>query len=182
MSNEQQTIEWLAGDKQRLLALQTAAELDLNDWCIGAGFVRNLIWDKLHNYTYSTPLNDLDLVYFDTSDTAASVDHALEQQLINRTGMLWSVKNQARMHHRHNDLPYQNCRDAISFWVEIETAVGARITQNNQIELVTPFGLAALFAKTITLNPKRNNGALFDQRILSKNWLSIWPELRVKSS
>ena len=32
---------------------------------IGAGFVRNPVWDHLHNYENETPSTDIDIAYFD---------------------------------------------------------------------------------------------------------------------
>jgi hypothetical protein len=40
--------DWIKKDLERMGALQTASTLQLNDWCIAAGFVRNMVWDKLH--------------------------------------------------------------------------------------------------------------------------------------
>lgn len=52
--------EWIADDPLRMRALQLAREQDLPDWCIAAGFVRNLGWDKLHGSETPTPLEDID--------------------------------------------------------------------------------------------------------------------------
>ena len=46
-------------------ALEALATLDLPDAWIAAGFLRNLVWDYLHGYKTMTPLNDLDVIYFD---------------------------------------------------------------------------------------------------------------------
>ena len=51
-----------------LRALEVAREVDAPDWLIGAGAVRNAVWDRLHGFTDPTPPGDVDLVFFDPSD------------------------------------------------------------------------------------------------------------------
>ncbi|MEO0438294.1 MAG: nucleotidyltransferase family protein [Pseudomonadota bacterium] len=173
-------ILWLEQDPLRQRALAQAAELRLPDWCIAAGFVRNLIWDRLHGRRRSTPLNDIDLIYFDPTDSSRGRDKRTEEQLRGKSGLNWSVKNQARMHVRNDDEPYSSTSHAMSYWVEVETAIGARLVeQGGEIELVAPFGVRHLFEQTITLNPKRRKPEAFRERIRKKAWLETWPKLRV---
>lgn len=182
LSHDAQITHWLAEDRLRRDALQLAAGLALPDWCIAAGFVRNLVWDRLHGYHQTTPLNDLDLVYYDPRNTEKDRDQHYERELVRQSALPWSVKNQARMHRRNNDAPYQDCADAISYWVEVETAIGAFVTSANDIKLVAPFGLDSLFAGTISYNKKRKNLPLFYQRVSAKRWLSRWPALSINVS
>ena len=58
----------LRADPLRMACLWAARELALPDWALGAGFVRNLIWDHLHHKAVPTPLNDIDLIYLDKTD------------------------------------------------------------------------------------------------------------------
>jgi uncharacterized protein len=175
--------EWIADDPVRMRALRLARELDLPDWYIGAGFVRNLVWDKLHAYQTATPLDDIDLIYFDPDRTSREHDRHLEARLAELDHTLpWSVHNQARMHEHNGDRPYQSALDAIGFWVEQETAVAVRLDHQDHIEVVSAFGLESLFDKRITPNRnKRNSAVEFSLRLARKNWLWIWPELRVES-
>ncbi len=171
--------DWIGNDSDRMRALCLASTLQLNDWCIAAGFVRNLVWDKLHEKETPTPLSDIDLVYFDPNDIAAVKDRQFEAQLKVHSRLPWSIKNQARMHTRNNDNPYTSTYDAMSYWVEIETAVGAKLSATGEIEIVAPFGVANLFRGTITINGKRRKPGDFYKRIRNKNWLSQWPNLKV---
>ncbi|MEM1403885.1 MAG: nucleotidyltransferase family protein [Pseudomonadota bacterium] len=160
-------------------ALRLAASLNLNDWCLAAGFVRNLVWDKVHSYTVSTPLNDIDLIYFDPVRDSSDSDKAIESELRAISNLPWSVKNQARMHVRNDDAPYLSTEHAMKHWVELETAIGARISSSGDLELVAPFGVASLFDSTVTINPGRRKPADFTHRIKSKHWLELWPSLEV---
>ncbi|WDI42180.1 nucleotidyltransferase family protein [Bremerella sp. P1] len=179
MESEEIIKEWISSDPIRMRALRLASELNLSDWCIAAGFVGNLVWDKLHKKETSTPLNDFDLIYFDPQNIASMNDRQLELRLKNLTNQPWSVKNQARMHIRNKDRPYTSTSNAMSYWVEIETAVGVKLSETGEIELVAPFGIENLFRNTITINRKRIKPADFYKRIESKNWLTQWPKLKV---
>jgi hypothetical protein len=176
---EQQIVNWIKADDARMEALRIAASLNLNDWCIGAGFVRNLIWDKLHNYSITTPLNDIDLIYFNQSNVAEETDIFFVNELKSKSERPWSVKNQARMHIRNNDSPYCSTAHSMSYWVELETAIGVRLHHKDQLKLIAPFGLETLFSNTITINPTRVKQADFQARIQSKRWLELWPNLTV---
>jgi len=181
MTYEAQIKDWLASDPMRMEALAIASEQKLPEWCIAAGFVRNLAWDKLHGLSPATGLNDIDLIYFDPRDCSESRDRKMEDDFKSILELPWSVKNQARMHERNSDSPYISTEDAMSFWVEVETAVGAALDENGEITIVAPFGIERLFDFTITLNPKRPKRTDFEARISSKRWLKIWPKLVVNA-
>lgn len=177
MNYETQIKNWMASDLERMEALAIAATLELPDWCLAAGFVRNMVWDKLHGFSSATVLNDIDLIYFDPHEVSASRDRAIEQCLRSVSEFPWSVKNQARMHKRNMDSPYTSTEDAMSFWVEVETAVGAALGESGEVIIVAPFGIESLFDYTITLNPKRPKPVDFKERISNKRWLEVWPRL-----
>ena len=89
--------------------LRAVNRLGLPDCWTGAGFVRNLVWDRLHGYAEATPLNDIDVLYFDPSDRSRATERALEARLRRALpGQPWSVRNQARMHRRNADAPYRS--------------------------------------------------------------------------
>lgn len=164
-----------------LIAATFCEQENLKDWCLAAGFVRNLVWDKLHHHSISTALDDVDLIYFDAHHTSPKRDFEFESQLRQVLEINWSVKNQARMHLRNDDQPYVNSCDAMSYWPEVETAVGVYLDRG-ALKVISPFDLACLFAGTITLNPKRPKIDAFYQRIAGKQWLEKWPHLRVSQT
>ncbi|WP_394200444.1 nucleotidyltransferase family protein [Shewanella waksmanii] len=177
-AQNRQLHKWLTTDPQRLSALKHVASLSLPQGMIAAGFVRNLVWDRLHSSQYQ--LNDVDVIYFDSNDTRRCTEQAYFARLVElEPNLPWSVKNQARMHLRNGDKPYQSAIDAMCYWPEKETAVAARWI-NNQIEVIAPFGIQRLFELHLTPNPARDN-ALFHERLTSKSWLSRYPKLQIKS-
>lgn len=175
---ESQLKGWLWSDPLRQEALKTAAKLALPDWYLAAGFVRNLVWDNCHGFKTSTPLNDMDLIYFDPQNRDESRDQQLEAWLKTELPCEWSVKNQARMHLRNGDRPYESSLDAMSFWPELETAVGVRLSASGELVLGAPFGVPLLWNYSITHNPKRTRD-VFLKRVEEKAWRTTWPKLKV---
>jgi hypothetical protein len=142
--------------------------------------VRNLVWDRLHHYPENSPLNDIDLVYFNAQDVNPETDREYERQLAARAPDLpWSVKNQARMHLKYGRDPYTSSSDAISYWVEVETSVGVRLTDDSRLELVAPLGIEKLFTYTISANPRHGIPEVLLQRARDKQWTERWPRLTV---
>ena len=63
---------------------------------------------------------------------------------------------------------------------QVETAIGARMNADGQIELNAPLGLESLFHLTITPNPRHAIPAVFAERVSTKGWLRLWPKLEVQ--
>ncbi|WP_432463119.1 MULTISPECIES: nucleotidyltransferase family protein [unclassified Agarivorans] len=172
-------IQLLQNDRQRLQALDCVHRLGLPQGYLAAGFVRNMVWDHLHHKPVATPLNDVDVIYFDAEETDPERQLKLEAKLRSYMPQLhWQVRNQARMHLRNHDRPYLSTLDAMSFWPEKETAVAIRKTSQGY-ECVSAFGFESLFQLNITHNPKRSR-EVFEQRIQAKAWLAQWPKLTIE--
>ena len=179
MSHEQRTINLIEADELRMRALRAAKSLRLPDWLIAAGFVRNIIWSSI--FSNDVELNDIDLIYYCTSNVSAERDSELEQELLSLEPELpWSVKNQARMHARNMDAQYKNTLDAMAHWPEKQTAIGVMLDQDNNIVVKHSFDLALQFNGQINHNPAMSVNS-FKERVASKGWLKIWPALEVKT-
>ena len=163
-----------------LLALQS---LQLPQGYIGAGFLRNCIWDSLlpehrSNFTHSSPLNDIDVIYFDVKDTSKETERLLETQLSRRVPEAnWQVRNQARLHLKHGHAAYKNCEEAVSYWIERETCVAVRLTDEGKCDILAPYGIDANFSGTLSINPQYPRPSVFRQRVNDKGWLTLWPFL-----
>ena len=165
-------------DMMRLLG--AVHELHLPDCWIGAGFVRNAVWEVLHDRTVdSGALNDVDVVYFDRTNASAARDRAIEAELAARiSGVPWSVKNQARMHERNGEAPYLDTADAIARWPETATAIAARLT-SGRVELLAPHGVDDLLKLIVRPTPAfGSRSGEVARRVASKNWQARWPKLR----
>ncbi|MEH3036896.1 MAG: nucleotidyltransferase family protein [Sphingomonas adhaesiva] len=158
--------------------------LALPDAWIGAGFVRDAVWDALHGRAGAPPAGDVDVVWHDPVRCDAATDRQLEGVL--RDGLPaydWSVKNQARMHERNGDARYRDVAEAMRAWPETATAVAVRLNGDDRIEINAPYGLDDLFA--LVLRPTAGfvtaKRGVFDARVAGKAWLTRYPRLRVES-
>ena len=177
--NMNKIVQLIESDEMRLKALACVHSLGLPDCYLAAGFIRNLVWDFLHHKSPRTPLNDVDVIYFDSTESNRSQYKIYESQLREMLpNVNWQVRNQALMHIRNNDEPYINSFDAMSYWPEKETAIGIRQLDDGNFECVAAFGFDSLFHLKITHNPKRLK-SVFEQRVHSKKWLEIWWDLEV---
>lgn len=164
-------------DPLRVQALTCLHTLNLTQGYIAAGFVRNLVWDYLHQKTIQTPLNDVDVIYYDLHETDAEKYQSYQQALKAMMPALnWQVRNQARMHTHNSDSPYKSTLDAMSYWPEKETAVAMRQLSTGELECISAFGFDSLFNLQLSHNPKREK-SIFLQRVQTKGWLEQWPKL-----
>ena len=172
-------IQLIKQDDLRLKALECVEKLNVPQCYLAAGFVRNLVWDHLHNKSVSTPLNDADVIYFNANESDTEMYSKLEAKLaLMMPELNWQVRNQALMHLRNDDKPYLSCVDAMSYWPEKETATAIRKTGTLDYECISAFGFECLFQLSITHNPKRPL-EIFKHRVKSKSWLAKWPNLRI---
>jgi hypothetical protein len=148
---------------------------------IGAGLLRNAVWDRVSGGDPAAlPPADLDVVFHDPGDATPARDAAAEARLrAAAPGLPWSVKNQARMHARNGHAPYADLADAIAHWPETATAVAARLGPAG-VEILAPHGLADLSALILRPTPAhRADPAALLARLAAKGWRARWPGLRV---
>jgi hypothetical protein len=86
---------------------------------IGAGFLRNAVWDMLHGRRPEVAaLADLDVIFHDAANLDPKAEAVWEARLGAALSLPWSVTNQARMHGRNSHAPYEDVSDAIAHWPE----------------------------------------------------------------
>ena len=178
--NEQDILNIIKSDQTKMKALKAVQSLHLPDWLIGAGFIRNPIWDHLHEYKNQTPTTDIDVAYFDLSDLSEETENKYEKKLSELFNADWSVTNQARMAKINNQTTdYLSTEDAISHWPETATAIGITQLPNDELKLIAPYGIDDLVSLIIRMTPKFGDGAdAFNLRVEKKQWLSKWPKLK----
>ncbi len=177
MNYERRIITLIESDEARMKVLRAVKSLDLPDCWVAAGFVRNLVWDSL--YGRFNQLADIDVIYYCTVDLTEERDVALERRLTAlEPSFPWSVKNQARMHLRNMDPPYTSALDAMGYWPEKQTAIGAKIDSGGSVILQSNFGFELQFNGHINHNPARSID-IFNDRVQAKGWLRLWPQLKI---
>jgi hypothetical protein len=168
-------------DEAAMAALRLARSLDLPDWAIGAGFLRNRLWDALTGERTGSAADDVDLLYFDPGDPEGRREPEIEARLTAaRPDLVWQARNQARMHLKNGDPPYADTVDAIGHWLETCTAVAVRLEGDDGLTLLAPFGLEDLFGLICRPTPaglRRLPACL--ARMKSKGWDRRWKACRV---
>ena len=175
----------LLADPLRWRMLSMVRSLQLPDCWIGAGVLRNAVWDQLHGRVASRPDGDVDVLWFAADRAAPSEDRRVESALRRLDPALdWSVKNQARMHRRNGDPAYTSTVNAMRHWPETATAVAARLTPSGQCEIAAPFGLDDLFSLVLRPTPRfaGEKYGLYLDRVRTKQWLTTWPLLRMQAA
>lgn len=179
---ENQLIEIINQDSFIMSILTAVEKLNLNDAWVCAGLIRNKVWDYLHHTT--TPINDIDVIYFDSSDTSLEMEKHLENELrVFLPNQPWSVKNQARMHLKSGFDPYTSSYDGVAHFPETPTAIAVR-HWNNKLEIMAPYGLRDLFEMKVRPTPfyqkNREYNSIYVERIKKKRWEEIWERLSVE--
>lgn len=176
----------VAADDWRMRALSAVRALALPDCWIGAGFLRAAVWDRLHGFAAATPLDDVDVVYFDLELATREAETAHERRLAAIWGngaapVPWQVRNQARMHLAKGDAPYADTADSLRHWLETPTAVAVRLTDRDQLELLAPLGIDDLLAMRVAPTPyaRDKQAARYVMRVTEKHWSRQWPRLEI---
>jgi hypothetical protein len=167
----------LAASPGHLDALQAAALAGPREGWIGAGFVRNAVWDALSGRAPDVAaLADLDVVHH---DPAAPPDAGYESALRAARGLPWSVVNQANAHGWNGHAPYRELADALAHWPETATAVAARL-KGGRLEILAPHGLDDLLGLVLRPTPSHaSDPVAVRKRLAAKGWTARWPALRV---
>jgi len=163
-------------------ALVAVRTLNLPSWCIGAGAVRNLVWDSLHGLDMPSALSDIDVAYFDSTDLSVERDATFQSMLADTHPQFpWEVTNQAAVHtwfeatFGHTVPPFKSLEAAVASWPEYATAVGLTLLPDDSIEVTAPYGLDDLFAMVVRRNPARVSVATYRERVAQKQYRNRWP-------
>lgn len=177
--------ELVRGDEWMMETLRAAATLNLPDWWIGAGFLRNKVWDAIEGNKTQKP-RDVDLVYFSKTNTMSETDQSYDEKMNTEFPFAeWEVRNQARMHTKNGFEPYSSTAEGISRWVETATCIAVRLKDSGSLEFLYCHGsddLLNMIARPVDEFQKPERIALFHDRIEQKRWRERWPSLTVVDS
>jgi hypothetical protein len=180
MQGHDDIARFLEQHAQILTLLTAVSELGLDDCWIGAGLIRNAVWNHLHDLpTQAVSGSDVDVVYCDPGHATEARDLALEAQLLGKIpDVPWSVCNQARMHVGNGNPPYRDVADAIRCWPETATAIAARAV-GGRVEVLAPHGVADLLGLIVRPTPTFMHKLLvYRARLTKKDWARRWPKLQ----
>ena len=153
---------------------------------MGAGAVRNLVWDALHGHSTPSALADIDVAHFDACDLSSERDALLQQRLHDLAPSLpWEVTNQAgvhlwfEQHFGHAVAPLESLEDAVASWPEFATCVGLRLDDDDRLHVIAPHGLDDLFAMVVRRNPARVSVETYRERVATKRYAQRWLRVTV---
>ena len=179
--NEQDILTLIKNDSWMMEVLGIAQSLGLRDWAIGAGFVRNKIWDHVHGYVKpQVDTADIDLVYYDPDGNDEKTDEALSERFREETGLVWEIVNEYYAHVWNDLPPYTSTEDAISKWPETVTAIGVTLEEDGTLRLIAPYGVDDIINMVIRPTPSfANKIDIIKERVRKKQWLEKWPKLKI---
>lgn len=170
-----------------MAALRAVRELGLPSWAIGAGAVRNVVWDRLHGHGHATLLHDVDVVYFDSDNASSEAEQSVQRHLNKALPAIhWDVTNQAPVHLWYEQAfgqavaPLTSLEQGIATWPEYATCVGVCMSADEQLQVIAPYGLDDLFEMRVRWNPARVSAAYYRERIRQKALCKRWPLVRVE--
>lgn len=136
------------------LVLPAIAKLNLPDWWLAGGAVRNTVWKEIFGKDCKLVINDFDIAFFDlagdrTQELAAKT--ALTEQFPHYQ---FDVKNQASFARwRTGRRPYHSTEDGVADWLHTATAVGVQLDHRGQWQFFTPYGLDDLLQGIVRPTP-----------------------------
>jgi hypothetical protein len=145
--------------------LPAIAQLDLPNWWLAGGAVRNTVWRSLFGQECDLFIKDFDIAFFDETGNR-------EQELFAKSTLKtqfpeqeFDVKNQASFGNwRAGNMIFNSTEDGIINWLHTATAVGVRMTKQGEWQFFTPYGLDDLFKGIIRPTPIHIHNPDADQK------------------
>lgn len=169
-------------DDELIRLLRIVRKLNLPDSYIAAGAIRNLVWDCLHGYKERTPLNDVDVIYFDSEDLSSGKDLEIWKGLCKiEPNVNWNVFNQARAHIKNGTRKKADSTEGgVVYWSETSTCVGVRLNKDDSFSICAPHGIDDLMDLIVRPIPEPYQDLkLYNKRISEKEWGKVWPKLKI---
>lgn len=174
---EDDILALIRNDTGMMRIVKRAEQLSLPDWMIGAGFVRNKVWNHLSGIaSEGNAGTDVDLIYFDAANQNWEADKNLSESLTQEADILWEVKNEAYMHEHNSFAPFTSAEDAMAHWPETATAVAVTLGPDG-LQLIAPYGIDDLVNMRVRMCPKFGFPNRVRERIIQKRWKERWPKL-----
>lgn len=150
-------------------------------WLV-AGCLFQTVWNLKGGQPPAQDIKDYDLFYFDGTDLGEEAEAQAQRHadtVLADLGITVEVANQARVHRwypSHFGHPYEPLRsseDGIAHFLVRETCVGVQPGRCH-----APYGLAGLYAGTLSPNPRVPHADLFARKVAS--YRQRWPWLVVE--
>ena len=158
------------------------SRLELPDAWLVAGCLFQTIWNLRSSRPPAQSIKDYDVFYFDQDDLSPEGEAQAQSHVdsvLADLGITVEVANQARVHlwypqfFGHAYPPLASSTDGIERFLVLETCVGVRPDA-----CAAPYGLAGMYAGTLTANPRVPHAELFAHKVAS--YLTRWDWLTVR--
>lgn len=167
--------------------LQTVRASRLPDAWVGAGVVRDLVWDGRTGGFDPRRVRDVDVPYFDPADVRRERDDQADRDLLRLApDVPWEAKNQAAVHlwyaARFDGTPYAAARsieDAVRRWPETATSIAIRLDPRGELQIIAPCGLADLLRGVWRRNPAQVSVERSRTRLAKQRVRERWPWVQV---
>ena len=167
--------------------LESVRASGLPDAWVGAGVLRDLVWDGRERSFDPAAVRDVDVPYFDPSNLDRARDDEADALLRRLApGIPWEAKNQAAVHlwyaAKFDGTPYPAARsieDAVSRWPETATSVAVRLDHRDDLQVLAPCGLRDLLGGVWRRNPAQVSVERSRLRLAAQRVRERWPGVRV---
>ncbi len=176
----------IRADPDLMHLLERMRTLRLPQWRLVAGCLYQTVWNCLTERPRGTGIKDYDLAYYDATDLTWEAEDAVIRRVATATrdcvGPI-EVRNQARVHLWFSRRfgcdypPLSSADEALEYYASIVHAVGVRLADDGQLEVVAPFGLDDVFNMVIRPNPRLSNANTYMAK--ASRAKVIWPEVRI---
>ena len=182
MKNYCSAIDLLDDQPMVSASIEAAMRVNLPNWCIVGGFLRDLAWGSV--FGRAVPPRDIDLIYLNHEDISPDTDRRIEENLQSISGLPFRVKNQARMHIYNAEERYISVADAMEKFPVTVSAIGITGSRSGSPVIFSTFGYEALFTPVFQITPhfieKNRQDDFF--AYLNRNRLpERWPEVPVET-
>jgi uncharacterized protein len=188
LTMEDELIETIRSSPWLMRVLAAVRDVGLPDAWVGAGVLRDLVWDSRYGAGFRpNRVHDVDVVFFDPDDLSRAGDDRATARLTARLPTApWEAKNQAAVHtwyHRKFGgdpvTPLTTIREAVATWPETATAIAIRLTRDNSVEVCAPLGLTDLLNGVWRRNPQRITLTQSRARLTRQAPHARWPHVTV---
>jgi hypothetical protein len=165
--------------------LESAEQLQLSNWYLGAGCIVQTVWNHLSGNDPSSHIQDLDFVYFDSNDLSEEGEQRVAEcvnRLFAGSPIPFDVRNQSRVHMWYESYfgypipPYESLEEAINSWPTTATSIGVTFRQG-RMSVYAPYGLHDLFGMIVKPNKVQITKEIYVRK--AKRWKKCWPQLTI---